>query len=64
MGWDKCSKKNTDDNGEDETIVPLLKQQLTLSTKDYDKDLLPAEGAAMDGHVTEEKEFLEKEKLV
>lgn len=52
----KIRKKDSDESGEDETVIgPVPKQQVTLSTKDYGKALLPGEGAAMAAYVTEGK---------
>ncbi|RZF36847.1 hypothetical protein LSTR_LSTR004535 [Laodelphax striatellus] len=48
-------KTNLGSGSEEEMIGPLQKAQVTLSSKDYGKALLPGEGAAMAAYVAEGK---------
>ncbi|XP_075235061.1 uncharacterized protein LOC142332488 isoform X2 [Lycorma delicatula] len=48
-------KTNIGSGSEDEMIGPLQKTQVTLTSKDYGKALLPGEGAAMAAYVAEGK---------
>lgn len=48
-------KTNAGSGSEDEMVGPVQKAQVTLTSKDYGKALLPGEGAAMAAYVAEGK---------
>ena len=51
----KVKNNSSSDEGGEEVIGPLPKQQITLSAKEFGKALLPGEGAAMAAYVAEGK---------